>query len=105
VPCASGEIRIFGQPVQQVRKRIGYVPQRETVDWDFPINVLDMVLMGTYGHLGWFRRPGAAQKKLALDCMEKLGIGDLAYRQIGQLSGGQQQRAFLARALAQEADL
>jgi len=105
VPRAGGEVRIFGQPLSKVRGRIGYVPQRESVDWDFPINVFDLVLMGTYGQVGWFRRPGRKEREWALACMNDLGISDLAGRQIGQLSGGQQQRAFLARALAQKADL
>lgn len=105
VPRASGEVRAFGLPISKVRKRIGYVPQRESVDWDFPINVFDLVLMGTYGKIGWFRRPGQKEKQWALQCMEDLGIRELASRQIGQLSGGQQQRAFIARALAQKADL
>lgn len=105
VPKASGEVTLFGQPLSKVRQRIGYVPQRESVDWDFPINVFDLVLMGTYGSLGWFRRPGKHEKAWAMHCIEELGIKDLAHRQIGQLSGGQQQRAFLARALAQKADI
>ena len=99
VPTTSGEVRLFGRPVTEVRKRVGYVPQRESVDWDFPVSVLDVVLMGTYGELGWFRRPGARQ------CLEKVGLADLADQQIGQLSGGQQQRTFLARALAQRAEV
>lgn len=105
VPRAGGEVRIFGQPISKVRGRIGYVPQRESVDWDFPINVFDLVLMGTYGQVGWFRRPGHKERDWAMACMNDLGISDLAGRQIGQLSGGQQQRAFLARALAQKADI
>lgn len=105
VPRASGDVKVFGQPIAKVKSRIGYVPQRESVDWDFPINVLDLVLMGTYGQLGWFRRPGTTERDWAIQCMSDLGINDLADRQIGQLSGGQQQRAFLARALAQKADL
>jgi manganese/zinc/iron transport system ATP- binding protein len=105
VPAASGEVRVLGQPVANVRKRIGYVPQRESVDWDFPVSVLDVALMGTYGRLGWFRRPGAKERETARRCLERVGILDLADRQIGQLSGGQQQRTFLARALAQEADV
>lgn len=105
VPRAGGEVRLFGQPLSKVRGRIGYVPQRESVDWDFPINVFDLVLMGTYGQVGWFRRPGRKERDWAMSCMNDLGISDLADRQIGQLSGGQQQRAFLARALAQKADL
>jgi manganese/zinc/iron transport system ATP- binding protein len=105
VPRASGTISIFGQSVVRSRKRIGYVPQRESVDWDFPVSVLDVVLMGTYGRLGWFRRPGAHERDWARECLSRVGIRDLAHQQIGQLSGGQQQRTFLARALAQRADL
>lgn len=105
VPLASGRVHIWGQPVDRQRKRIGYVPQRESVDWDFPVSVLDVVLMGTYGQLGWFRRPGAAEHELARRCLDHVGLGQLAQRQIGQLSGGQQQRTFLARALAQQADV
>ncbi len=105
VPLVSGSIEIFGKPVHQQRRQIGYVPQRESVDWDFPVSVLDVVLMGTYGRLGWFRRPGAKEKGEAHECLAQVGIEDLARQQIGQLSGGQQQRAFLARALAQQADI
>jgi len=105
VPLASGEVRFFGQPVARVRRRIGYVPQRESVDWDFPVSVLDVVLMGTYSRLGWFRRPGRHDRQWALECLARVGMADLATRQIGQLSGGQQQRTFLARALAQQADV
>jgi manganese/zinc/iron transport system ATP- binding protein len=105
VPLASGSIEIFGEPVSQVRKRIGYVPQRESVDWDFPISVLDVVLMGTYGRLGWFHRPGSTQRHLAMECLEKVGLADFAQQQIGRLSSGQQQRTLLARALAQRADI
>jgi manganese/zinc/iron transport system ATP- binding protein len=105
LPLAGGEVRIFGRRPQAVRRRIGYVPQRESVDWDFPVNVLDVVLMGTYGRLGWFRRPGAAETAWAKQCLADVGLEDLADRQIGRLSGGQQQRTFLARALAQRADI
>lgn len=105
VPMSNGEVRLFGQPVDEVRQRIGYVPQRETVDWDFPVSVLDVVLMGTYSRLGWFRRPGRTEHAWARECLAAVGLGDLADRQIGQLSGGQQQRTFIARALAQRADL
>jgi len=105
VPLASGQIRVFGQPLEKVRRRIGYVPQRESVDWDFPVSVLDVVLMGTYGRLGWFRRPGAAQRDWARECLDRVGLAAYERQQIGQLSGGQQQRTFLARALAQQADL
>jgi manganese/zinc/iron transport system ATP- binding protein len=105
LPVGSGHVEFFGQPLRKVRNRVGYVPQRESVDWDFPIQVLDVVLMGTYGRLGWIRRPGAAERTLARECLAKMGLEGLENRQIGQLSGGQQQRVFLARALAQKADL
>jgi manganese/zinc/iron transport system ATP- binding protein len=105
VPLASGEVRVLGETVSRQRQRIGYVPQRESVDWDFPVSVLDVVLMGTYGRLGWFRRPGKNERDLARDCLHKVGMEAFAGQQIGQLSGGQQQRTFLARALAQQADI
>ncbi|MEQ7053409.1 metal ABC transporter ATP-binding protein [Paenibacillaceae sp. P-4] len=105
IPRVSGEVNIFGKPYAESRKRVGYVPQRESVDWDFPTNALDVVMMGRYGHLGWFKRPGAKEKEVALDCLAKVGMADFADRQISQLSGGQQQRVFLARALAQNADI
>lgn len=105
LPSAGGAVRAFGRPVSEVRRRIGYVPQRESVDWDFPVSVLDVALMGTYGRLGWCRRPGKAERQLAQECLAKVGMAEMAHRQIGQLSGGQQQRTFLARALAQQADL
>ena len=105
VPITSGHATAWSRPVDEQVRRIGYVPQRESVDWAFPINVLDTVLMGTYGELGWFRRPKAKHRQRALDCLKRVGMQDFARRQIGQLSGGQQQRVFLARALAQEAEL
>ena len=105
VPTASGSVRVFGRPAKSQRRLIGYVPQRESVDWDFPVTVLDVVLMGTYGRLGWFRRPGKAERAWSLECLERVGMAALADRQIGQLSGGQQQRTFLARALAQRAEV
>jgi len=105
VPMASGRVSIFGKPFTQQRRLVGYVPQRESVDWNFPVSVLDAVLMGTYGELGWFRRPSHKQRNWATECLEKVGIADLSRRQIGQLSGGQQQRVFLARALAQKAQV
>lgn len=105
LPKVDGEVKIFGKPYQEQRKLVGYVPQRESVDWDFPTNALDVVMMGRYGHLGWFRRPGAEERRIALDCLGKVGMADFAGRQISQLSGGQQQRVFLARALAQNAQL
>ncbi len=100
---AAGWVRIYGKPYRQQRHLVAYMPQRTSVDWDFPTSVLDVVLMGTYGRLGWFRRPGRAERSLARRCLERVGIANLARRQISELSGGQQQRVFLARALAQEA--
>jgi len=105
VPLASGYVRIFGKPYAEVRREIAYVPQRESVEWDFPASVFDVVLMGRYGRLGWLRRPGRADRAAARDALDRVGILDLADRQISKLSGGQQQRTFLARALAQEATL
>jgi manganese/zinc/iron transport system ATP- binding protein len=105
VPLASGKVEIYGRPYDEQRKIIGYVPQRESVDWDFPVTVRDVVLMGTYGRLGWFRRPGRAERQVADRCLAQVGMSDFAHRQIRQLSGGQQQRVFLARALAQDARL
>lgn len=105
VPLASGWVQSYGQPVSKMRKRIGYVPQRESVDWDFPTDALDVTLMGMYGKLGWFRRPRRADREYAMECLRKVGMADYAHRQISQLSGGQQQRVFLARALAQNASL
>lgn len=105
LPVSSGWVKVFGQPLAQVPTRVGYVPQRESVDWDFPVNVMDVVLMGRYGRLGLLRRPGAADREAARACLDKVGMLPFADRQIANLSGGQQQRVFLARALAQEADL
>jgi manganese/zinc/iron transport system ATP- binding protein len=105
LPVNSGWVRIFGRPLREAPTRVGYVPQRESVDWDFPVNVMDVVLMGRYGRLGLLRRPSAADKQSARECLDKVGLLPFANRQIANLSGGQQQRVFLARALAQEADL
>ncbi len=105
VPAAAGTIKFFGGTYRQNRHLVGYVPQRTSVDWDFPTDALDVVLMGTYGSLGWVKRPGRAQREWALECLRKVGLADYAKRQISQLSGGQQQRVFLARALAQNAQL
>jgi len=105
VPLVGGSVRFSGRPLAEVRRTVGYVPQRESVDWDFPVNAFDVVLMGTHARLGWFRRPGAAERELARHCLDRVGLGAVAGRQIGRLSGGQQQRVFLARALAQEADV
>jgi manganese/zinc/iron transport system ATP- binding protein len=105
VPLASGWVQCYGRPTSEQRHLIGYVPQRETVDWDFPTNVIDVVMMGRYGKLGWFRPPGRAEKEVAMHCLRQVGMADYSQRQISQLSGGQQQRVFLARALAQDAKL
>ncbi len=105
LPLGSGYVRLFGRPLDAVRQRVSYVPQRESVDWDFPTSVMDVVLMGRYGKLGLLRRPGKKDKAKAMACLEQVGMEAFRHRQIAQLSGGQQQRVFLARALAQEADL
>ncbi|MEL6413268.1 MAG: ABC transporter ATP-binding protein, partial [Bacteroidota bacterium] len=105
VPPESGTVKLFGQPLPAVRSQVSYVPQKESVDWDFPASVLDVVLMGRYGRLGLFRRPGKADYAKAWECLRQVGLEEVAQRQIAQLSGGQQQRVFLARALAQEAAL
>lgn len=105
LPLSSGYVKLFDQPIDAVRKRISYVPQRESVDWDFPASVLDIVLMGRYGKLGLFTRPRKADRDVAMDCLRKVGMESFVNRQISQLSGGQQQRTFLARALAQQADI
>ncbi|MBA3483287.1 MAG: metal ABC transporter ATP-binding protein, partial [Pirellulales bacterium] len=105
VPLASDKVEIYGQPYRDQRHLVGYVPQRESVDWDFPVTVRDVVLMGTYGSLGWFRRPGRAERELADQCLDQVGMRSFARRQIRQLSGGQQQRVFLARALAEKAQV
>ena len=105
LPLSSGYIKLFDQPIDNVRKQISYVPQRESVDWDFPASVMDIVLMGRYGKLGLFKRPRKADRDVAMDCLRKVGMEAFVNRQISQLSGGQQQRTFLARALAQQADI
>jgi manganese/zinc/iron transport system ATP- binding protein len=102
---AAGQVSIFGKPYKEQRHLVGYVPQRGSVDWDFPTSVLDVVMMGKYGSLGWIRRPGAHERKAALEALAKGGMADYANRQISQLSGGQQQRTFLARALVQDAQI
>lgn len=102
---AAGQVLIYGKPYREQRRLVGYVPQRGSVDWDFPTSVLDVVMMGRYGALGWIRRPGKKERELALQALEKVGMQDFAHRQISQLSGGQQQRVFLARALVQDAQI
>ncbi|MCR9294246.1 MAG: ABC transporter ATP-binding protein [bacterium] len=105
VPRASGRVEVFGQPYRQSRHRVGYVPQRESVDWDFPVDALDVVTMGLYSRIGWLWPVRKRHREIAMHALERVGIADLARRQISQLSGGQQQRTFLARALVQNADL
>lgn len=105
VPRASGRIHVFGEPYRRQRGRVGYVPQRESVDWDFPVDALDVVTMGLYGQIGWCLPVRRKHREMAREALERVGIADLAHRQISELSGGQQQRTFLARALVQDADL
>ncbi len=105
VPRLSGEVFVFGQPIETARQRIAYVPQRASVDWDFPTTVMDVVQMGLYRKVGLLGRLSGQMTARAQDCLDRVGMADFADRQIGQLSGGQQQRVFLARALAQDADL
>ena len=105
VPRASGDISIYGKDYKDQRTRIGYVPQRGSVDWDFPTSPLDVVLMGRYGRIGLLKRPKKADVEMAKAALTKVGMLDYAKRQISQLSGGQQQRVFLARALCQNADI
>ena len=105
VPALAGASEFFGRPLDEVRLKVAYMPQSSSVDWDFPTDVGDVVTMGTYGELGWVRRPGKAERLKAMAALERTGIADLAFRQIGELSGGQRQRAFLARTLAQAPDL
>ncbi|MDE2996364.1 MAG: metal ABC transporter ATP-binding protein [Bacteroidota bacterium] len=105
VEPAAGSILIQGKSYRANRSSVAYVPQRGSVDWDFPTNVLDVVLMGLYGRIGWFKRPGVADRESALKALAQVGMESFADRQISQLSGGQQQRVFLARALVQDADV
>lgn len=104
-PTLAGDIRVFGVPLKRARKRIAYIPQRTSVDWDFPASAEDVVAMGLYGRIGWCRPVRRRHKTAAREHLDRVGMADFADRQIGQLSGGQQQRVFLARALAQNADL
>jgi manganese/zinc/iron transport system ATP- binding protein len=105
VRAAAGQVLVHGRPYAEQRKLVAYVPQRGSVDWDFPTSVLDVVMMGCYGALGWLRRPGRKQRESAMAALAQVGMQDFAERQISQLSGGQQQRVFLARALVQDARL
>lgn len=101
----TGTIDFSGKPYKEIRKKIAYVPQRSSVDWNFPTTVFDVVLMGRYGHVGWFKRQSHKDKEVVKQALEALSINHLKDRQISELSGGQQQRVFLARALAQEGDI
>jgi len=105
VPRVSGDVAIFGEPFKKARRYISYVPQRESVDWEYPVSAIDVVLMGRYAELGWFRRPSASDREAAAQALAKVGILDLKDRQISELSGGQQQRVFLARSLVQSASI
>jgi len=105
VPRASGTVTIYGKSYEAQRHLVGYVPQRESVDWDFPVNALDVVAMGLYRKIGWLRPVKKKDRQIALEALDKVGMANFAERQISQLSGGQQQRVFLARALAQDARL
>lgn len=102
VPITAGKVSVYGKPYLKQRSKVAYVPQRGSVDWDFPTDALDVVEMGLYGKLGWLRRPNSKTKEKARECLKKVGLSDYTDRQIGQLSGGQQQRVFVARALAQD---
>jgi manganese/zinc/iron transport system ATP- binding protein len=105
VPRVAGEVAFFGLPLAEARARVAYMPQRASVDWDFPVRAIDVVLMGMYRRLGPWRRVGRRDMASAMSALDRVGLADLARRQIGALSGGQQQRVFLARALAQGAEL
>lgn len=105
VKPTAGHVTIHGRPYARQRRKVGYVPQRSSVDWDFPTTALDVVTMGLYGQLGWLRRPGKAERERAMAALGRVGMDDFADRQISQLSGGQQQRVFIARALVQDADV
>ena len=105
IPAASGSVRFFGLPYGEARHRVAYVPQRETVDWDFPVSAVDVVAMGLYRRIGWCMPVRRKDHQAARAALAKVGLADFASRQISHLSGGQQQRVFLARALAQDADL
>jgi manganese/zinc/iron transport system ATP- binding protein len=105
IPRLSGTVTVFGKPIERARARVAYVPQRASVDWDFPTTVIDVVRMGLYRKVGLIGRLSGAMTARAVACLDRVGMADFAGRQIGQLSGGQQQRVFLARALAQDADL
>ncbi|MFO8028844.1 MAG: metal ABC transporter ATP-binding protein [Cyclonatronaceae bacterium] len=105
IPSSSGYTLIYGKPLDKQRRNVAYVPQRESVDWNFPISVMDVVLMGRYPHLRLFQRPSRTDREIAMQVLREMGMDAYQKRQISQLSGGQQQRVFLARALAQDASI
>jgi manganese/zinc/iron transport system ATP- binding protein len=105
IPLSSGWVQVFGRPVNRSRDKVAYVPQRESVDWTFPVTAMDVVLMGRYGSIPWYRRVGRREKELARQALDKVGMLPYAGRQISNLSGGQQQRVFLARALVQDSEV
>ncbi len=105
LPFDSGDVKIFGRDISELRKRISYIPQREQFDWDFPINVEDVVMMGRYAHLPVIGFPKTQDKEIVEQVLQKVGMNKYSDRQIRNLSGGQQQRIFLARALAQQSDI
>lgn len=105
VPADGGQVTILGRPARSAMRRVAYVPQREAVDWDFPITVREVVEMGRYPAVGWMRRLRAGDRRIVAECLDRVGMAGFATRQIGQLSGGQRQRVFVARALAQQAEL
>lgn len=105
VPCREGRVKVLGRPVDKARKNIAYVPQRSDIDLDFPLLVEDVVALGRYAHLPWWGLPRLLDRQVVKKCLQEVEMYGLRRRQIGQLSGGQQQRVFLARALAQEAQL
>lgn len=104
-PIFSGKVTVLGRPFKEVYRQVAYIPQTSSVNWDFPTTVEDVVLMGRYVHLGWLKRPQAQDKELALAALERIGLADFRHRQISQLSGGQRQRVFIARAIAQHANI
>jgi manganese/iron transport system ATP-binding protein len=105
IPVASGSVRYCNCPLHQQLQKVAYIPQRSQIDWDYPITVWNVVLMARTRHLGWFRRPGVAAKKIVTEALERVEMDGLRDRRIGELSGGQQQRVFIARALAQQAEI
>ncbi len=105
LPSLSGYVKFMGRPLEEVREKVAYIPQSKSVNWDFPTTALDVVLMGRYVHLGWIKRPTKKDYRIAEEALERMGMGEYRDRQISQLSGGQRQRVFLARTIAQEAEI